>query len=180
GEPVSRHGRRQLYPAQPRLPRRRWPPRDDRGARRRASRDRHGAADCATADDYRLDAAGPAKRLQGAARRRGFADGVAVRRGRPAAPRDGPDLSARRSRGGACPHGSRRTCRQDRSGGQAMTREELYAQAEAYLDALEARDPSRLAWADGARFSENNVALAIGDGLWNTISARRRTYDLKA
>src|SRR5690606_19440102 len=51
---------------------------------------------------------------------------------------------------------------------------------EAYLDALEARDPSRLAWADGARFSENNVALAIGDGLWNTISARRRTYDLKA
>ena len=61
-----------------------------------------------------------------------------------------------------------------------MTREELYAQAEAYLDALEARDPSRLAWADGARFSENNVALAIGDGLWNTISARRRTYDLKA
>jgi len=61
-----------------------------------------------------------------------------------------------------------------------VTREELYAQAEAYLDALEARDPSRLAWADGARFSENNVALAIGDGLWHTISARRRTYDLKA
>ncbi len=61
-----------------------------------------------------------------------------------------------------------------------MTREELYGQAEAYLDALEARDPSRLAWAEGARFSENNVALEIGDGLWNTISARRRSYDLKA
>lgn len=61
-----------------------------------------------------------------------------------------------------------------------MTREELYGQAEAYLDALEARDPSRLAWAEGALFSENNVALEIGDGLWNTISARRRSYDLKA
>ena len=61
-----------------------------------------------------------------------------------------------------------------------MTREDLYAHAEAYLDALEARDPARLAWADDAAFSENNVRLEIGDGLWNTISARRRTYDLKA
>lgn len=61
-----------------------------------------------------------------------------------------------------------------------MTRDTLYARAEAYLDALEARDPARLPWADGARFSENNVRLEIGDGLWNTISARRRTYDLKA
>jgi hypothetical protein len=61
-----------------------------------------------------------------------------------------------------------------------VTRDELYALAEAYLDALEARDPARLAWADGAIFSENNVRLEIGDGLWNTISRRRRSYDLKA
>lgn len=61
-----------------------------------------------------------------------------------------------------------------------MTRAELYGRAEAYLDALEAGDPMRLDWADGARFTENNVLLEIGDGLWNTISARRRTYDLKA
>ena len=61
-----------------------------------------------------------------------------------------------------------------------MTREELYACAEAYLDALEAKRPSGLAWADDAIFSENNVRLEIGDGLWNTISARRRGYDLKA
>jgi len=61
-----------------------------------------------------------------------------------------------------------------------MTRAELYAHAEAYLDALEARDPARVPWADGAAFSENNVRLASGDGLWNTISARRRGYDLKA
>lgn len=56
----------------------------------------------------------------------------------------------------------------------------LYAHVEAYLEALEAHDPSRLRWAEGALFSENNVRLEIGDGLWNTISARRRTYDLKA
>ena len=61
-----------------------------------------------------------------------------------------------------------------------MNRAELYALAEAYLDALEAGDPARLPWADDALFSENNVRLAPGDGLWNTISARRRTYDLKA
>src|SRR5690606_38211957 len=118
--------------------------------------------------------------LQGAACRRDFADGVAVRRGRTPAPRDGPDFSARRKRGGACPHGGRRACRQDRAGGQTVTREELYGQAEAYLDALEARGPARLAWAAGASFSENTVALEIGDGLWHTISARRRSYDLKA
>ena len=61
-----------------------------------------------------------------------------------------------------------------------MTREDLYAHAEAYLDALDAGDPSRLPWAADAVFTENNVRLEIGDGLWNTISARRRAYDLKA
>ena len=61
-----------------------------------------------------------------------------------------------------------------------MTREELYAHAEAYLDALEAKDPARLLCADDAVFTENNVRLEVGDGLWNTISTRRRSYDLKA
>jgi hypothetical protein len=61
-----------------------------------------------------------------------------------------------------------------------MNRAELYALAEAYLDALEAGDPTRLPWADDVLFSENNVRLEPGDGLWNTISARRRSYDLKA
>jgi hypothetical protein len=60
-----------------------------------------------------------------------------------------------------------------------MTREQLYAHAEAYLDALEAHDPSRLSWTERAVFTENNVRLEPGDGLWNTISARRRAYDLK-
>ena len=61
-----------------------------------------------------------------------------------------------------------------------MTRTELYALAEASLDALEAHDPARLPWADDPVFTENNVRLTPGDGLWNTISARRRAYDLKA
>lgn len=61
-----------------------------------------------------------------------------------------------------------------------MTREELYETAEAWLEALEAGEPSRLRWIADAKFTENNVRLEIGDGLWNTISARRRAYDLKA
>lgn len=49
-------------------------------------------------------------------------------------------------------------------------RDELYAILDRYLDALVAQDPGRVPWADGARCSENNVALAIGDGLWGTIA----------
>ena len=63
--------------------------------------------------------------------------------------------------------------------GTRWDRAELYARAEAYLDALEAKDPSRLAFAPHVVFTENNVQLMIGDGLWNTITARRRSYDLK-
>lgn len=54
----------------------------------------------------------------------------------------------------------------------------LYAMAESYLDALVKKDPSRLPWADHVVFTDNNVQLAIGDGTWNTVSARR-AYDLK-
>ena len=60
-----------------------------------------------------------------------------------------------------------------------MTRDQLYAAADAYLDALVAKDPSRVAFTDDAVFTENNVQLRIGDGLWNTIGARRDNYDLK-
>lgn len=61
-----------------------------------------------------------------------------------------------------------------------LDRAALYAHAEAYLDALVARDPARLPWAEEVVFTENNVQLMLGDGLWNTVSARRREYDLKA
>ena len=60
-----------------------------------------------------------------------------------------------------------------------MTREELYAAADAYLDALVAKDPARLTLAPDVMFTENNVAIDIGDGLWNTITLRRPGYDLK-
>ena len=38
-----------------------------------------------------------------------------------------------------------------------------------YMAALKAHDPSRLPLAKGVRFTENDVPLAVGDGLWNTI-----------
>ncbi len=59
-----------------------------------------------------------------------------------------------------------------------IDRAALYGHAEAYLEALGKRDPSRLPWADRVTFTENNVQLAIGDGTWNTASGRR-DYDLK-
>jgi hypothetical protein len=56
----------------------------------------------------------------------------------------------------------------------------LYAQVDAYLAALAARDTSRLRFAENVVFTENNVRLEPGDGLWNTISGVRGGYDLKA
>ena len=47
----------------------------------------------------------------------------------------------------------------------------LQGHVDRYLDALVAHDPSRLAWALGARFTENGQALQPGDGLWGTASA---------
>jgi hypothetical protein len=46
----------------------------------------------------------------------------------------------------------------------------LYGFLDQYLAALEARDPSRLPLAKAFRYSENNVMMAIGDGLWGTIT----------
>jgi hypothetical protein len=38
-----------------------------------------------------------------------------------------------------------------------------------YLAALDAHDPKRLPLARGAKFTENTVALVLGDGFWQTI-----------
>lgn len=46
----------------------------------------------------------------------------------------------------------------------------LYGFVDQYLQALVAKDPSRLPWAKSVRFTENNVVLDVGDGLWGTIS----------
>ena len=46
----------------------------------------------------------------------------------------------------------------------------LYGFLDQYLDSLKAKDPSRLALAKGVRYSENNVEMQIGDGVWGTIT----------
>ena len=41
-----------------------------------------------------------------------------------------------------------------------------------FLDAMVSHNPSALAFTRDAMYTENNVALAIGDGLWQTASAK--------
>lgn len=50
-------------------------------------------------------------------------------------------------------------------------RDELYALAERYLQALAARDAGAVPFAESAFVTENNVVLARGDGCWNTATA---------
>lgn len=58
------------------------------------------------------------------------------------------------------------------------TREDLYRALDAYLAALSAHDPAGAPWADHVVNTENNVAMRVGDGLWNTLSALG-DYDLR-
>jgi len=46
----------------------------------------------------------------------------------------------------------------------------LYGLLDQYLAALVRKDPAALPWAKHAMTTENNVTLAIGDGLWGTIT----------
>jgi hypothetical protein len=48
----------------------------------------------------------------------------------------------------------------------------LYGFVDQYMDALIAKDPSRLPWAKTVKFTENNVELQIPDGLWGTVSGK--------
>jgi len=50
-----------------------------------------------------------------------------------------------------------------------MNRSELYAVLDTYLSALARRDVGAVPWAATPLTSENNVLLAVGDGLWGTI-----------
>jgi hypothetical protein len=47
----------------------------------------------------------------------------------------------------------------------------LYGFLDQYLKALAAKNPSGLPLAQNVKFTENNVAIKVGDGLWNTITA---------
>ncbi len=50
-----------------------------------------------------------------------------------------------------------------------MDRTALYVALDSFLAALARGDAAAVSWAPGARFSENNVMLEIGDGVWGTI-----------
>jgi hypothetical protein len=52
-----------------------------------------------------------------------------------------------------------------------MNRTGLYEVLDAYLRALGRREARAVRWSDSVLTSENNVMLAIGDGLWGTIEA---------
>jgi hypothetical protein len=58
-------------------------------------------------------------------------------------------------------------------------RECLFGHVDDYLAALVAKDPTRARWANQVKFTENNVPLAIGDGLWGTNTGIG-DYDLRA
>ncbi|MEO6153172.1 MAG: hypothetical protein ABIT09_00460 [Croceibacterium sp.] len=58
------------------------------------------------------------------------------------------------------------------------TREGLYQALDRFRDALGDNAPARVEWAPGVRYTENNVTLDPGDGLWNTVTAIG-PYDLR-
>jgi hypothetical protein len=51
----------------------------------------------------------------------------------------------------------------------------LIGVADRYMEALLAKDPGRLPWAKSVRYTENSVALMIGDGLWGSITGKSAT-----
>src|SRR5687767_4876214 len=62
--------------------------------------------------------------------------------------------------------------------GGRCDRECLIGISEQYLDALAAKDPKRLPLANAnIKYTENGQRLSLGDGLWNSITARG-TYKL--
>ncbi len=63
---------------------------------------------------------------------------------------------------------------------EMATRQQLYHQMDEFLAALAACDASAVPWATNVVFTENNVQLAVGDGIWNTVTAVQSQYDLKA
>jgi hypothetical protein len=54
----------------------------------------------------------------------------------------------------------------------ACARECLEGIARKYLEALVRRNPAAAPLADHVKFTENNVELLPGDGLWGTITSR--------
>ncbi|HKV06242.1 MAG TPA: hypothetical protein VJO53_14185 [Candidatus Acidoferrales bacterium] len=73
--------------------------------------------------------------------------------------------------GAAMVHPARATSAgQSAASSNACDRACLYGFLDLYLEALKAKDPSRVPWAKSIKYSENNVAMKIGDGVWGTIT----------
>jgi hypothetical protein len=53
---------------------------------------------------------------------------------------------------------------------RTASREELVGHLDTYLDALVARDPSKLPLAPGAKFTENGQVIPLGRGLWGSAT----------
>src|SRR4051812_25941140 len=53
------------------------------------------------------------------------------------------------------------------------TREELQALSHALLDAWVARKPEAAALSGSLRYTENGRVVAVGEGLWNTVTSLR-------
>lgn len=60
----------------------------------------------------------------------------------------------------------------------ACDRDCLFDLIDKYLAGLRAKNPDSVPWADEVMFTENNVPLRIGDGLWGTITGMG-DYDLR-
>jgi len=54
----------------------------------------------------------------------------------------------------------------------------LYRSLDGFLEALRQRDPWRTAWSKDALYTENNVAMPLGEGLWGTLT-KLEAYDLR-
>ena len=54
----------------------------------------------------------------------------------------------------------------------------LYGFVDQYLEALQHRDTTRVLWARNARYTENNVVLPLGEGVWGTATGLG-SYKLK-
>lgn len=54
----------------------------------------------------------------------------------------------------------------------------LYGLVDQYLDGLAHRDPARVPWSSHPRYTENNVEMAPGDGMWGTVTGLG-SYQLK-
>jgi hypothetical protein len=61
---------------------------------------------------------------------------------------------------------------------QVQTRQSLYALLDTYLGALKTQHAEKVPWAEGAVYTENNVRLQPGDGMWRTVTALGK-YDFR-